>query len=144
MVKIKNHSIFKFLILFFLLIHICNCKNKPSINKTLDQNPIEIHNHGKSNFDTDFVTDPDVKANYIGDPDTYEHLVNNKYGCDGIVDIVFIIEKDGSLSNISCVGARGKTNCEIGLNLFGKLNLWESAIKNGVKVRSQMKLSIHT
>ncbi len=94
-------------------------------------------------MDKDFVKDPDVNANYIGDPEIYEQLVNNKYGCDGIIDVVFLINTDGSLSNIRCTGAMGKTNCEIGLQSFRKLSLWEPAIKNGEKVKSKMMLSIH-
>ncbi len=90
------------------------------------------------------VLNPDAKAKFVGEQRIYEKLVNNKFGCDGVVEIIFIVEKDGTISNVECLNAMGKTNCSVGLNEFARLIPWKAAMKNGKKVRTQMKFSIHT
>ncbi|MFK8009427.1 MAG: hypothetical protein AB8H03_23905 [Saprospiraceae bacterium] len=55
--------------------------------------------------------------------------MNPKYGADGILTFLAIIEKDGSMSNEHCLGSVGKTNCTIGLSYLKKLTPWKPAIE---------------
>lgn len=86
----------------------------------------------------------DTAAEYIGDMNWYDILVKNKNGCDGIVTVEFVVEKDGTVSNAKCLGAMGKTNCKVGLWNLEKLKKWKPATVKNQKVRSLVKLQLHT
>lgn len=88
------------------------------------------------------VLNPDVKAKYIGDQKQYERYTNPENGCDGAVTCMTIVEPDGSLTNGLGISAIGKINSEMSLFYLQKLTPWNTAVKDGVKVRSQVKITI--
>lgn len=90
------------------------------------------------------VVNPDNKAKYLGDPKLYDYIVRGLKGCDGIVKIEFVVEKDGSLSNFKCLSVVGKTNCKVGIRQLQKLKEWRPATIKRRKVRSLLTFNIHT
>ena len=91
-----------------------------------------------------FALNPDTPPTFDGDQNIYNKIINPQNGADGQATFLAIIGKDGSISNEHCLQAVGKTNCKIGLSYLRKLTPWKSAIKNGKKVRSQIKITIQT
>ncbi len=91
-----------------------------------------------------FALNPDTRSTFNGDQNIYDKIMNPRNGADGIVTFLAIIETDGSMSNEHCLQTVGKTNCEIGLSYLKKLTPWKPAIKNGKKVRSQIKITVQT
>lgn len=92
----------------------------------------------------EFVLNPDVKPEYIGEREIYETIINPHHGCDGFVTFIAIVELDGKLSNEYWIDCQGKTNPTIGLTYLSKLSKWKPAIKDSKDVRSQIIITVKT
>lgn len=90
-----------------------------------------------------FVINPKVKAYYINKTDNYERIIENKYGCDGIMNVLSIVEIDGTLTNLEVIGHEGKISGIFALEELKKLGNWEPAKYDNRNVRSQLDILIY-
>ena len=90
------------------------------------------------------VLNPDLKPEFIGDKLVYNSIIHPTHGCEGVVTFISIVELDGSLSNVYCIGCQGKTNPEIGMSYLKRLTPWKPAEFGGKKVKSQLIITVKT
>ena len=96
-------------------------------------------------YTKEFCLNPEKKASYKDKKnDLYQRLINCKYNCDGVINLICIVEKDGKLTNIEFISSEGKGIQEWAIKGLNELGSWEAATNKGKPVRSQMQLSIYT
>ena len=132
-------------IIFFLISLNLFCQNEIIVNIDKD----------KSQSSDIFIkadTMPILKCQYKGDYlEKINQFVinnlkwpNNEIDCTGNVYVQFIIEKDGSISNIKIL--RGLDSCdgfnEEALRVVGLMKHWKPGIKNNEKVRVMLTIPI--
>ncbi|SHM83434.1 energy transducer TonB [Polaribacter sp. KT 15] len=91
----------------------------------------------------DFEINPDKRPYFKEKNDEYEWIINCKYGCDGTMNLLSVVEKNGELTNIELIGISGKISNESAIQGLKSLGNLEPAIKNGKKVRTQIDLLIY-
>ena len=91
----------------------------------------------------DFELNPDINPYFRIKNDKYERIIKCKYGCDGVANLLCIVEKNGELSNIELIGISGKISSEFAIKELKTLGNLEPAIKDGKKVRTQIDLLIY-
>ncbi len=96
------------------------------------------------NDQQDFEINPDRKPQFPHATDRYRGLILNEFGCDGIANVLCIVEKDGTLTNFECLGNEGKTSCRVARELLLQLGRWEPAQHKSRAIRSQLDLLVHT
>ena len=97
------------------------------------------------NKSKEFCLNPDQRAFYKNKENSlYQNLIHGKGGCDGIIQLICIVEKDGTLTNFEFISIEGKGIQEWALEGLDQLGKWEPAIFKGIKVRSQLDLRIYT
>jgi hypothetical protein len=101
------------------------------------------HTQYIENIGETIVLNPTKRAQPPENNRSYEYLIEGIYGCDGIANVLFIIEKNGELTYFECLGAEGKTNCQNMISELLSLGNWTPAENNGVSVRSQMELLLY-
>lgn len=94
--------------------------------------------------DHSIVLNPDYRPNYPNKNRAYEYTIQGKYGCDGIVEFLVIVDKNGSLIALECLNANGKTNCQVAEHQLLKLGKWEPAMHQNKKVSTQMEITVYT
>lgn len=93
----------------------------------------------------EFCLNPEKRAFYKNKQnDLYQRYINCKYNCDGVINLICIVEKDGKLSNIEFISCEGKGITEWAIKGLKELGNWEAATYKGKPVRSQIQLSIYT
>jgi len=95
------------------------------------------------NDKVDFIINPEIKPEINNKSDKYQRIIENKYGCDGIISALGIIEADGELTNIEIIGHEGRISGSLAVNELKSLGKWEPAKHENRKVRSQVDLLIY-
>ncbi|WP_445760312.1 MULTISPECIES: hypothetical protein [Bacteroidota] len=72
-----------------------------------------------------------------------EGLLNCKYGCDGVINVLCIVEKNGELSNIEIIGNSGKISGISAIEDLKSLGNMIPAKKDGKEVRTQVDLLLY-
>ncbi|KAA5824093.1 hypothetical protein FPF71_10790 [Algibacter amylolyticus] len=90
-----------------------------------------------------FVINPDIKPYFKVKNEKYERIINCKFGCDGVANLLCIVEKNGELSNIEIIGVSGKISSDFAIKELKSLGNLEPASKNGKKIRTQIDLLIY-
>lgn len=91
-----------------------------------------------------FCLNPDSRPFYINkNNDLYQQIIKCKYGCDGEMNILCIVEKDGELSNIEIIDCAGKISYDSVFKSLYLLGKWKPGIKNGEPVRTQLDLKVY-
>ena len=88
----------------------------------------------------DFEINPDIRPYFKTE---IEGILNCKYGCDGVLNLLCTVEKNGELSNIETIGNSGKISHISAIQDLKELGNMEPAIKNGKKVRTQVDLLVY-
>lgn len=118
--------------------------NKAYVEK-LTIKTIQFFYH-KDYFDStkEFCLNPQKRASYKDkDSSLYGRLIRGNVGCDGIINLICIVEKDGSLSNFEFISIEGKGIQEWALEGLDQLGKWLPAMNKGRIVRSQLDLRIY-
>ncbi len=92
---------------------------------------------------SNFIINPEIRPKIKNQNDKYERIINNKYGCDGIINVLGVIETTGELTNIEIVGHGGRISGPFAIEQLKSLEDWEPAIHEQRKVRTQIDLLIH-
>lgn len=92
----------------------------------------------------EFVLNPDIKPEFIGNKEIYNEIIKPWHGSDGQVTFIAIVDLNGKISNEYWIDCQGKTNPGIGLTYLRKLSDWKPAIKNSKEVRSQIIITVQT
>ena len=90
------------------------------------------------------VLNPSEKAAFQQKDVKYYSAIEGKYGCDGIVNVLCLVEKDGSLSNFEVLGTSGKTNFKMAKYALDNIGNLIPAKHNNEVVSSQLDLLIYT
>jgi len=113
----------------------------------LAQNSFTVKEAHKNQAKEKVYLYPETKAKFPGGETekfkfTQQHInypqIAREIGLSGDVYISFIVEKDGSLSNLKIIKGIGSGCDEEVLKLFGQMNNWEAALENKEKVRSEV------
>ena len=80
-------------------------------------------------------------SKYIADNIKYPPLAK-EYGITGKVYVSFIIEKDGTISNVKCIRDIGAGCCDEAILLVESMPKWNPGIQKGKPVRTQFNLPI--
>lgn len=94
--------------------------------------------------------EPDVEANYEGGIDTFRKKFGKEFRMPDVSEDVkrikiilsFVIEKDGSLSNITVLEDPGYGTAKEALRVIRKLGNWKPATYQGKPLRSQFTIPI--
>lgn len=86
---------------------------------------------------------PDIKPYQQEKSDKYLRIIECKYGCDGICNILCTIDEQGVLSDIEFLGNEGKISGIQAVNELKSLGNWKPAIKDGKNVKTQLDLLIY-
>ncbi len=108
---------------------------------------------GKSFSDSDAVYEfPDKHSQFPGGPDKLSRYINShvnypevaqQKGVQGKVYVAFIVEKDGSISNVEIVrGVSASINQEA-MRVIRSMPKWNPALKDGLIVRSRARVPIN-
>ena len=93
---------------------------------------------------SNFCLNPEHRPYYVNkENDLYQQIIMNKYGCDGVMNILCIVEKNGKLSNFEAIDSGGKIAYEQVIQYLDKLNDWKPAFNNGEPVRTQLHLNVY-
>lgn len=105
--------------------------------------PIHFFYHIATLTDPRVILNPEIRAKYENKTRDYEYTIQGKFGCDGIGEIIAIIDEDGNPKHIEYLSVVGKTNYQVIEEAFLKLGSWEPAKDQGKSVKSQIVLSIY-
>ncbi|MDD2489296.1 MAG: TonB family protein [Bacteroidales bacterium] len=128
-----------------------HCGNDKGVKRMLFTLPILFKlPDSDSLFDSDTTvyTVVDKDASFVGGQDTLNIFLaeNIKYNknCDAIGRMIasFIVEKDGSISNLELIRDIGCGMGEEYLRVLRLMSKWKPAEKNGKKVRQEIKFPI--
>ncbi|XOV66711.1 MAG: energy transducer TonB [Fluviicola sp.] len=103
-----------------------------------------------SQEDTTIVDFPDVEASFPGGNVKMVQFISGNLEYPDTVDVdfvskiylSFIVESDGSISNIEMMNAEGSSLEKAYVNLIQKMPKWDPAELNGEAVRSRCRLPI--
>jgi len=106
--------------------------------------PFHFFYHMATLTDPRVILNPEIRAKYVNKTSSYEYTIQGKVGCDGIGEIIAIIDEDGRPTHVECLSAEGKTNYRMIEKEFLQLGNWEPAKDQGKNVKSQVVLTIHS
>lgn len=106
--------------------------------------PIHFFYHLATLTDPRVILNPEIRAKYANKTSSYEYTIQGKVGCDGIGEIIAVIDEDGTPTHVECLSAVGKTNYRMMEKEFLQLGNWEPAKDQGKSVKSQVVLTIHS
>lgn len=89
-----------------------------------------------------FPGGPKAMYQYLGKNIVYPSLAKDN-GISGRVVVQFIVEKDGSITNVVVVRDIGGTCGDEAIRVIQKMPNWETAEQNGTKVRSRFTLPVN-
>ena len=115
-------------------------KDEKYINKRFLKTINFAYHSGYYMKGNDFELNPDIKPYFKTE---IEGILNCKYGCDGVLNLLCIVEKNGELSNIEIIGNSGKISHISAIQDLKALGNMEPAIKDGKKVRTQVDLLVY-
>ncbi len=87
----------------------------------------------------------EVLPSFPGGKETYTKFLNenlHKDGLQGRVIVFFVVEKDGSLSDVKVVRSPGKAASEEAIRVLKLSPIWQPGSKNGTIVRTQYAMPI--
>ncbi|MFM9950033.1 MAG: hypothetical protein ACKV1O_19010 [Saprospiraceae bacterium] len=105
--------------------------------------PIHFFYHLATITDPRVILNPEIPAKYVNKTRDYEYTIQGKFGCDGIGEIIVIIDEYGNPKHIEYLSVVGKTNYQIIEEAFLQLGNWEPAKDQGKSVKSQVVLTIY-
>jgi hypothetical protein len=90
-----------------------------------------------------YVLNPDVRASFDKESELYQRIIKCKYGCDGIINVCCIVDKNGKLKDINIIGQSGKISSEMAISELKKLGQLKPALKDNNSVESQLDIMIY-
>ena len=127
-----------FLLVAFFAIQIISAQEKNlALEKSIDENAI---------YNTSFI---EVKPQFPGGLQEFYNYIGKKYktpnvkGLKGRILVTFVIEKDGSVTDIKVIEDIGYGTGEEAIRVLKKCKKWIPAEQNGKKVRVQYSLPIN-
>ena len=93
--------------------------------------------------DKSYILNPDLRASFEKKSELYQRIIKCKYGCDGIINVCCIVDKNGKLKDINIIGQSGKISSEMAISELKKLEPLKPAFKDNNPVESQLDIIIY-
>ena len=141
----------KYTFLFALFITFSSSAQVPdTTNRTPPPPPVAV-NHNATPQESDVIDFPDVEAKFKGGPKKLQKYISKKVhyperaielNQEGIVFMTFIVETDGSVSNVVIQKGAGKILNAEAIRVANSFPKWKPAKVGRTKVRTRCRLPI--